>query len=120
MLQLAFTFSGFVYYEIDCFHLLKNPFIPLDVEDPSLYSECQKNLTGGGEGRKERGTINGLFGVALDKIAKKKKLNKEDHEVIEKFYELLCEDITSQRARIGGDWVVAGVVLRKDQRDLIR
>ena len=113
------TFPGFVYYETDCFGQLRNPFIPLDVEDPTLYQENQRNLTG--EGREERENACKDIGKAFDKILKFwKKLNKEDYDSLEKFYKLLCEDISSQRTRVGGDWVVAGVVLQKHQRDLIR
>ena len=56
----------------------------------------------------------------VDKIWRTNKLKKEDYEALEKFYELLCGDISSQRARIGGDWAVAGCVVQKHQRDLIR
>ena len=56
----------------------------------------------------------------FDKICRKQKLKKEDYEGLETFYKLVCEDISSQRARVGGDWVVAGVVIQKHQRDLIR
>ena len=58
----------------------------------------------------------------VDKIYRLKdsKLKKEDYEALEKCYELLCGDISSQRARIGGDWAVAGCVIQKHQRDLIR
>ena len=47
-------------------------------------------------------------------------MKKEDYDAVERQYKLLCEDISSQRARVGGDWVVAGCVLQKHQRDLIR
>ena len=47
-------------------------------------------------------------------------MKKKDYDDVERRYKLLCEDISSQRARVGGDWVVAGVVLQKHQRDLIR
>ena len=47
-------------------------------------------------------------------------MNKEDYEALENYYKLVCEDISRQRARVGGDWVVAGVVVQKHQRDLIR
>ena len=104
---------------MDCFHQLRNPFIPLDVENPTIYQEYQRNLTG--EGRQERENACKENGKAFDKMCKFwKKMKKEDYETLEKFYKLLCEDISSQRTRVGGDWVVAGVVLRKDQRDLIR
>ena len=41
-------FSGFVFYEGDCYMGLKNPYIPLNVEDPSLAQKLQKNLFGDG------------------------------------------------------------------------
>ena len=104
---------------MDCFHQLRNAFIPLDVEDPTLYQEYQRNLTG--EGREERKNTCKEYGKAFDKIWKFwKKLNKEDYETLEKFYKLLCEDISSQRTRVGADWVVAGTVIKKHHRDLIR
>ena len=129
------TLSGFVYYETDCFHQLRNPFIPLDVEDPTLYQvnylpglinkllfiiyqEYQRNLIG--EGKEEREAVSKEHGKPFDKIWKKKKLKKEDYEALEKYYGLICEDISSQRARVGGDWAVAGCVIQKHQRDLIR
>ena len=83
-----------------------------------IHQEYQRNLIG--EGREEREAVSKEHGKPFDKIWKKKKLKKEDYEALEKFYELLCEDISSQRVRIGGDWAVAGVVIQKHQRDLIR
>ena len=35
---------GFVYYEADCFANLKNPYIPLDTENPSMAQNDQKKL----------------------------------------------------------------------------
>ena len=35
-------------------------------------------------------------------------------------YEELCEDIRRERRRIGGDWVVAGVIQTNQHRDIIR
>ena len=96
---------------MDCFDSLRNPFIPLDVENPTIHQEYQRNLTG--EGREERENASKIWKFW-------KKLNKEDYEALEKYYNLLCEDISSQRRRVGGDWAVAGVVLQKHQRDLIR
>ena len=104
---------------MDCFDSLRNPFIPLDVENPTIYQEYQRNLTG--EGREERENACKKTDKAFKKIWKFwKKLNKEDYEALEKFYKLLCEDITSQRTRVGGDWAMAGVVSKKHERDLIR
>ena len=104
---------------MDCFGKLRNPFLPLDVEDPSVYYKNQMNLTG--EGREERENACKKIGKAVENMLHPlKKMKKEDYETIEKFYKLLCEDITTQRTRVGGDWVVAGVVIKKHHRDLIR
>ena len=98
---------------------MRNPFIPLDVKNPTIYQEHQRNLTG--EGREEREDACEDYGKAFDKMWKFwKKLNKEDYDSIEKFYKLLCEDISSQRTRVGGDWVAAGALNKKYERDLIR
>ena len=104
---------------MDCFADLRNPFLPLDVENPSVYHKKQRNLTG--EGREERRNAKKNFGKAVEKMLHPfKMMKKEDDEAIEKFYELVCEDITTQRTRVGGDWVAAGVILNKHIRDLIR
>ena len=41
-----------MYYEVDCFWFLKNPYVPIDVPEPTLAMENQKDLVG--EGRQER------------------------------------------------------------------
>merc|ERR1719210_1477558 len=46
---------GYVYYEADCFMGLRNPYVPLDVENPTLASLHQKTLKG--PGAKERQEI---------------------------------------------------------------
>ena len=115
----SITFPGFVYYELDCFFKLRNPFLPLDVEDPTLYTKNQRNLTG--EGREERKNTSEKAIKAFEKLLHPFKIaKKEDHEAIKKYFELICEDISSQRTRVGGDWAMAGYVIYKDHRDLIR
>ena len=51
---------------------------------------------------------------------KQEELSTEDWETMERFYFLMCEDILTQRRRIGGDWVMAGGVPLKRFRDRIR
>ena len=46
--QLLARNDGFVYYEADCFGSMRNPYVPLDVEDPSMAQFNQKNLRGPG------------------------------------------------------------------------
>ena len=38
--------KGYVYYEADCFGLMKNPFIDLNVDNPSMAQMTQKKLKG--------------------------------------------------------------------------
>ena len=42
--QILARENGYVYYEADCFGMLKNPYIPLDVENPSMYQLKMKSL----------------------------------------------------------------------------
>ena len=39
---------GYVYYEGDCFMSLRNPYIVVDVDQPSLAQKAQKLLKGEG------------------------------------------------------------------------
>ena len=43
---------GYVYYEFDCWMRLKNPYLPLDVHNPTMMQDTQRNLSG--EGKAER------------------------------------------------------------------
>ena len=106
-IDLWVLFSGFVYYEADCFGSLRNPYIPLEVDNPTMQQESQRNLTG--EGREERKKLH-PFRFATS----------EDEAKMAKGYEALCRDISSERRRIGGDWAIAGFILGKKHRDLVR
>ena len=106
---------GHVYYEADCFGGLKNPFIPLDVKDPSLAQMKQRVLKG--PGRAERLEVMKasmpcfqalLAGEEYDKVA------------LAAYYTAMAEDIKTQKGRIGGDWAVAHVVIKKEHRAAIR
>ena len=46
--QLLARSHDYVYYEADCFGSMKNPYISLEVENPSLAQIHQKNLSGPG------------------------------------------------------------------------
>lgn len=43
-----------------------------------------------------------------------------DEEVFEEVYRELCRDIRRERARVGGDWVVAGVLNTPHARQVVR
>ena len=42
--QLLARKNGFVYYEADCHFNHANPYVPLDVENPSMAQNLQKHL----------------------------------------------------------------------------
>ena len=115
--------QGYVYYEGDCFVRLRNPYIPLDVENPSLAQMKQNYLVGVGiEERSELGkNIHSLFMKMVNEGLEVKFDDSQDARQMKKYYQLLCEDIKKERNRIGGDWAVASaLVLDGDWRTYVR
>ena len=111
---------------------LKNPFIPLDVENPSLAQMRQRVLKG--KGRPERLDImkktmecwgHLMAGQEYDKEAMVAYYNvREINFHIGKFHNLIlqtmAEDIKTQKERIGGDWAIAHVVMKNEHRAALR
>lgn len=80
---------------------MKNPFIPVDVDNPTCYQHVQKKLVG--EGANERRELS------------------ENSDNSENCLRALCDDVKKQRKRIGGDWAVCEVSLSsKKMRDLAK
>ena len=114
--QLLSKEHGYVYYEGDCFFQLRNPYIPADVENPSLAAAKQRKLVG--EGVKERrAIIDKGTEVFQAKLAGKKEFKIADQEAA---YRELCKDIARERARIGGDWAIAALLDSRSIRDFVR
>eukprot|EP00092_Neocalanus_flemingeri_P064453 GFUD01078212.1.p1 GENE.GFUD01078212.1~~GFUD01078212.1.p1 ORF type:complete len:348 (-),score=106.70 GFUD01078212.1:150-1193(-) len=113
--QLLRKMHGYVYYEGDCFASFRNPYIPPDVQNPSLAQFLQKPLIG--EGLEERREVckrgNEMFGEMMAG-------GDYDKVKAEEYYEKMCEDIKRERKRIGGDWSIAGVTFGQDLRNFIR
>ena len=113
--QLLSRDHGYVYYEGDCFFVLKNPYIPPNVEGASLGQWQQRKLVG--EGAAERRAM-------ADKSAKQWRARMAGEEwqaaPIEEASREMFQDIARERARLGGDWVVACVLDTRDIRDLAR
>ena len=113
--QLLSRVHGFVYYEGDCFFGLRNPYIPPDVENPSLAQAKQRKFVG--EGVKERREI-------CEKAMKQWEAKMEGKEVdmvaLEAMYREMCKDIARERARMGGDWAIATVLDSRSIRDFVR
>ena len=78
----------------------------------------QRNLTG--PGREEREEVVGLVEPLLEKTRSKEKLSREESQLVEKFFQLICGDISRERGRIGGDWAIAGTIHFRQHRDIIK
>ena len=106
---------GYVYYEADCFASMKNPYIDLYVENPSMAQIKQKNLKGpGADVRLEM--LGKTTDMWLDIMAGK----DCDREIMRMYYAAMAEDVGSEKKRIGGDFAIAHVILNKEIRDKMR
>jgi len=112
--QLFAREHDYVYYEADCFASIKNPYVPLDVDDPTMATMRQRGLKGEGLKRRQE--------VVKNLISQMKSFLEGEYnrEVFEDFYSLMCDEIGRERTRIGGDWAVAQCVMLRDMRDVIR
>jgi len=113
--QLLSKLHGYVYYEGDCFSSCKNPYIPVDVADPSLAQANQNSLVG--EGLEKRRDVIQRSGKGFQQMLAGEKL---DQELLHEFSGIMCEDISRERQRIGGDWAIASLAMNKEFRDIIR
>ena len=108
-----------MYYEADCFAYCKNPYIPLDLAEPSSADVFQKPLVG--DGMEERREVCKETQEEFSKVFAGK--DHYDREVGRRFSDLLCGDVSNERKRIGGDWVIAGVATMthtRESRDMMR
>ena len=113
--QLLGRDHGYVYYEADCFSRLCNPYVPLNVDNPSLAQVNQKILKG--PGAEERKAMIKRTSSMWQNLMAGKEFNTE---LMLEFYELLALDIRREKERIGGDFAIATVILKKEAREHIR
>ena len=105
---------GCVYYEADCFDGLKNPYVPLNVENPTMAQMNQKMLKG--PGAEERKAM-----IQRTKLVTSVMSGQELRtELMLEFYEHLALDIKREKERIGGDFAIATFILKREARDLLR
>ena len=106
---------GFVYYEADCFGSIKNPYVPLDLEDPSMGQMYQKILKG--HGMEERKAV---IDRALGEFSKIFEGKEYEKSALTEFYHHLAMDVAREKKRIGGDFVIANIVMSAEIRAHLR
>merc|ERR1719228_1850024 len=106
--------TGYVYFEADCVINHSNPYIPADVENPSMAQMFQKHI-GQGITQERLDSVS-----AGDDFYVKLKDQELDEKLGEKFYKYMADSIGYERKRIGGDWVIAQAVPTRNLRDVIR
>jgi len=112
--QLLSKTAGYVYYEADAFFSQVNPYIPTDVEEPSLATMKQKSLRDVPQERLDACNTGMKHMMAMFE-------GKEyDVKPLLESYSALCKNIAAERSRLGGDWVVAQAVTSRCLRDHLR
>ena len=107
--------EGFVYYEGDGFARLRNPYVPLDVDEPSLAVDKQPKVRG--LSKEDLETFPALEKLYSEDLPKGDNSNQES---VFPFFKALSKDIASEKKKIGGDWVVAFAAPTRKIRDVIK
>ena len=105
---------GYVYYEGDAFLGLVNPYIPPNKNEMISAVGQQTRLRGIPQ---ERLNVLAKYGAAFKSLRDGQDF---DMSSLEAGYDEMCKDIIRERARIGGDWVIAHGTETKSLRDYIR
>jgi len=113
--QLLARNHGYVYYEADCFNSFKNPYIPLDVANPSFAQMYQKVLKGPGM-EERQSVVKKCQNVWRDLMAG----NDYDKELMMEFYRHMAGDIVSEKRRIGGNFAIAHCLFTAEVRAAVR
>ena len=117
--QLMAKKNGYVYYEADCVRSFVNPFIDVDVPNPTMAQMNQKPLKGVSKNLLKLNELTSQMAKQRKEQNDKEYLNNFDHFITE-ICTLSAEDILFHKNRIGGDWAVALAVSSKKHREVLR
>ena len=107
--------AGYVYYEADCFANLTNPYLSLDVKEPSVAFPRQPPLKDF-----SLETVKSVA-VAFKNIKSMAEGKEYDEESIKQFYMNMATHVKQEKERIGGlNWVVAQAVPHRWLRDYMK
>ena len=96
---------------------LRNPYIPLHVDNPTLAQDLQKTLAG--EGMKEKREVCQAALASWTRLLEGS-AGEEDWGRMERMMEMVTGNILQERLRIGGDWAIAGALTHRRLRDCVR
>ena len=106
--------QGYVYLEGDTFLAFVNPYLPLDVKEPSLEQRHQRPL---------KGYTFETMKILLPGVKEWSKIMKcmdYDEKLLIDFYREMANFILQEKKRIGGNWVVAQAVPTRSMRDGVK
>ena len=105
---------GYVYLEGDTYLAFVNPYLPLDVEEPSMEQRLQKPLKGYSfESMK-------ILLPGVKEWSKIMHFKQYDKQLVTDFYKEMAKFILKEKNKIGGNWVIAQAVPTRSMRDAIK
>ena len=118
--QLMAKKYGYVYYEADCVRSFVNPFIDIDVPNPTMAQMNQKPLKGVSKNLLKLNELTSKIAFGQ----RKEQNDKEYLDIFDEFITEICtlsaEDILFHKKKIGGNWAVALAVSSRKHREVLR
>ena len=112
--QLMAKEHGYVYLEGDTYLAFVNPYLPLDVKEPSLEQRLQRPIKGYSfESMK-------ILLPGVKEWSKIMHFKEYDNQILIDFYKEMAKFILKEKNKIGGDWVVAQAVPTRSMRDAVK
>lgn len=93
-----------MYFEADCFMNHLNPYVPTDVDEPTLAMMSQNFLSGVPQERID------IVADGYNNFMAMGDGQEYNYEKLSKFYTAMAENVAAEQKRIGGDFVVAQAV----------
>ena len=101
--------------QADCFGTCKNPYVPLEDDNPSLAQIRQRTLKG--PGAEERKAVINRSQSVWDDLLHGRDYDK--NQLLE-FYSYMAQDIAKEKKRIGGDFAIASVLINREVRSQVK
>jgi len=114
--QLLGRHDGYVYFEADAIASFLNPFVPTDVENPTIAAFRQKPLKG-----VSREFIHDMSLIKSEfQKMQQGKFDEVDFNKLKSFFGAIAKTIDGQRKRVGGNFSVAHAVNSQEIRESVR